>query len=58
MLKIAKENLNALFQMIAENNALYVPGNNGNQVNFANWTEDAQVNLDALKTVKSPFGVP
>ena len=54
MKKIAKENLNALFQKIAEDNALYVPVNNGNQVNFANWTEDAQVYLDALKTVKSP----
>lgn len=54
MLKIAKENLNALFQKIAENNALYVPVNNGNQVNFASWTESAEVNLDALKTVKSP----
>ena len=54
MLKIAKENLNALFQKIAEDNALYVPVNNGNQVNFASWTESAEVNLDALKTVKSP----
>ena len=54
MLKIAKENLNALFQKIAEDNALYVPVNNGNQVNFANWTEEAEVNLDALKTAKSP----
>ena len=54
MLKIAKENLNALFQKIAENNALYVPVNNGNQVNFASWTESAEVNLDALKTVNSP----
>ena len=54
MKKIAKENLNALFQKIAEDNALYVPVNNGNQVNFANYTEDAHVNLDALKTVKSP----
>ena len=54
MFKIAKENFNALFQMIAESNALYVPVNNGNQVNFANWTESSQVNLDALKTVKSP----
>ena len=54
MKKIAKENLYALFQKIAEDNALYVPVNNGNQVNFANYTEDAQVNLDALKTVKSP----
>ena len=54
MKKIAKENLAALFQKIAEDNALYVPVNNGNQVNFANWTESAEVNLDALKTVKSP----
>ena len=54
MKKIAKENLYALFQKIAEDNALYVPVNNGNQVNFANWTESAEVNLDALKTVKSP----
>ena len=54
MKQIAKENLNALFQKIAEDNALYVPVNNGNQVNFASWTESAEVNLDALKTVKSP----
>ena len=54
MKKIAKENLYALFQKIAEDNALYVPVNNGNQVNFANWTDEAEVNLDALKTVKSP----
>ena len=54
MYKIAKENLSALFQLIAENNALYVPVKNGEQVNFANWTEDAQVDLDTLKTVKSP----
>ena len=54
MKKIAKENLNALFQKIAEDNALYVPVNNGKQVNFANWTESAEVNLDVLKTVKSP----
>ena len=54
MKKIAKENLYALFQKIAEDNALYVPVNNGNQVNFASWTESAEVNLDALKTVKSP----
>ena len=39
MKKIAKENLNALFQKIAEDNALYVPVNNGNQVNFASWKE-------------------
>ncbi|MBQ6844732.1 MAG: 4Fe-4S dicluster domain-containing protein [Agathobacter sp.] len=54
MFKIAKENLSALFQLIAEDRALYVPVKNGEQVNFANWTEEAEVDLDTLKTVKSP----
>ena len=54
MKKIAKENFNALFQLIAENSALYVPVRNGDQVNFANWTESAEVDLETLKTVKSP----
>jgi len=54
MKRIAKENLSALFQLIAEDRALYVPVRNGEQVNFANWTEEAEVDLDTLKTVKSP----
>ena len=54
MKRIAKENLAALFQLIAGEKALYVPVKNGEQVNFANWTEDAEVDLDTLKTVKSP----
>ena len=54
MYKIAKENLSALFQLIADDKALYLPVNNGGQVNFAAWTEDAQVDLDTLKSVKSP----
>ncbi len=54
MYKIAKENLPSLFGAIAENNDLYLPIKNGNQVNFGAWTEDAQVDLDTLKTVKSP----
>ena len=54
MYKIAKENLSALFQMIAANQELYIPVKAGNQANFAAWTEDAQVDLDTLKTVKSP----
>ena len=54
MFKIAKENLSALFQMIAADKALYLPVRNGDQVNFANWTEEAEVDLDTLKTVKSP----
>ena len=54
MYKIAKENLSALFQLIAEDKALYLPVNNGGQVNFAAWTEEAEVDLDTLKSVKSP----
>ena len=54
MYKIAKENLSALFQKIAGEQELYVPVNNNGQVNFAAWTEDSKVDLDTLKTVKSP----
>ena len=54
MFKIAKENLPALFQMIAEGQDLYLPVNVAGQANFAAWTEGANVDLDTLKTVKSP----
>ena len=54
MYKIAKENLSALFQAIAGEQELFVPVNNNGQVNFAAWTEGANVDLDTLKTVKSP----
>lgn len=54
MYKIAKENLSALFQKIVGEQELYVPVNNNGQVNFAAWAEDAKVDLDTLKTVKSP----
>ena len=54
MYKIAKENLSALFQAIAGEQELFVPVNNNGQVNFAAWTEGANVDLDTLKSVKSP----
>ena len=54
MFKIAKENLSALFQMIAAEQELYLPVKIGGQANFAVWKEDAEVDLDTLKTVKSP----
>lgn len=53
MFKIAKENLSALFSKIAETKALYLPVKVAGQTNYANWTEDAEVDLDTLKTVKS-----
>ena len=54
MYKIAKENLSALFQAIAGEQDLYLPVNNNGQVNFAAWKEGADVDLDTLKSVKSP----
>ena len=54
MYKIAKENLSALFQAIAGEQELFLPVNNNGQVNFAAWTEGANVDLDTLKSVKSP----
>jgi heterodisulfide reductase subunit C len=54
MYKIARENLPALFRLIAESNELYLPCNINGQVNFAAWDDDAEVDLDTLKTVKSP----
>lgn len=54
MYKIAKENLSALFRSIAENQELYLPVEVSGQVNFKAWTQDANVSLETLKTVKSP----
>ena len=53
MYQIAKKNLPALFQRIAEEQELYLPVKVSNQVNFAAWDKDAEVDLDTLKTVKS-----
>ena len=57
MYKTAKENLAALFQLIAGAQELYVPVKVSGQVNFRAWSEDAEVDLDTLKTVKSPKDV-
>ncbi len=54
MKRIARENLTALFRQISAQQDLILPVKNGNQVNFSAWTEDAAVDLDTLKTVKSP----
>ncbi len=54
MLKIEKQKLSALFSLIAEKKDLYLPVKVAGQVNFAAWSEEAEVDLDTLKTVKSP----
>ena len=54
MLKIKKSELNTLLARIAERNGLYLPVKSAGKTNFAAWSEGAQVDLDTLKTVKSP----
>ncbi len=54
MKKISIDNLQALFQRIAEENDLFLPVKKSGQVNYAEWTADAEVDLTTLKTVKSP----
>ena len=57
MYKIAKENLSQLFRQIVQEQELYLPVKTAGQTNFAVWSEDAGVDLDTLKTVKSPKDV-
>ena len=57
MLKIKKTDLAALFARIGEKAALYLPVKTAGKTNFAAWSEEVQVDLDTLKTVKSPKDV-
>ena len=57
MFKIAKKDLNSLFSLIKKTDELYIPLKVAGQTNFAAFTEDAEVDLDTLKTVKSPKDV-
>ena len=51
MYKIAKEQISALLQAIAEKMDLFVPVKNENQANFQLFNADAEVDLDTLKTL-------
>ena len=53
MLKLNTSRLKELFKAISENQALYLPVNNGGQANFGRYSEDALVCIDKLKTSKS-----
>ena len=53
MYKIQKENLSALYAAIAAKNDLFLPVKTAGQVNFGLWTEEADVSIETLKTVKS-----
>ena len=54
MYQIAKKDLSALFRMIAAQQELYLPVRSAGQVNYHVWSEEAEVDLDTLKSVKSP----
>ena len=53
MYKIQKANLNALYAAIAAQNDLFLPVKTAGQVNFGLWNEEADADIETLKTVKS-----
>ena len=57
MYKIAKSEIGALLAKVAGQMDLFVPASVAGQTNFALWTEETVVDLDTLKTVKSPKDV-
>jgi len=54
MKKINKAELGKLFARIALAQSLYLPVKAAGKTNYAVWTDDAEVDLDTLKTVRSP----
>ena len=57
MLKISRNNLDAFYQTVSAKMPLYLPVVKGGEVNFAYYTDGAKVDIDTLKTVKSPKDV-
>jgi ferredoxin len=53
MKRIALENLPKLYAAIAQKQSLILPVKTADKTNFGLWTEDAEVDLQTLKTVKS-----
>ena len=54
MLRIKKCELPKLYAAIAAKNDLFLPVKSAGKTNFAQWTETADVDIDTLKTVRSP----
>ena len=52
--KIEKSQLPSLFRLIAQKQELFLPVTTAGQVNFTNWSEDAEVDFSVLNSVKSP----
>ncbi|MBO5323509.1 MAG: 4Fe-4S dicluster domain-containing protein [Oscillospiraceae bacterium] len=53
MYRIAKTDIPSLLAAIAAKGDLYLPVNTAGKTNFDAWSEDANVDLDTLKTVRS-----
>ncbi len=53
MYQIAKEKLHELYRAISANVDLFLPVQKAGQTNYGLWSEDAVVDTDTLKTVKS-----
>ena len=53
MYKIAKDQLPALFAAVSGKQDLFLPVKKCGQTNYGLWTEEAEADLDTLKTVKS-----
>ena len=53
MFKISMNEADKLFKAIAESDTLYLPIEKGDQIEFYEYHEGANVRLDALHTVKS-----
>ncbi|MCI8376376.1 MAG: 4Fe-4S ferredoxin [Lachnospiraceae bacterium] len=53
MYRIKKDRLSELFAAMAKTQDLFLPLRKADQTNYGLWSEDAKVDLDTLKTVKS-----
>ena len=53
MIKILRDNLQKVYQKIAESKDLYLPINKANEVNYGKYVDGANVSIETLKTVKS-----
>lgn len=57
MYKILKSEVNTLCRRLSQTMDVFAPVSNGGKTNFALWNEETCVDLDTLKTVKSPKDV-
>ena len=53
MIKILRDNLQKVYQKIAESKDLYLPINKANEVNYGKYADGVNVSIETLKTVKS-----